>query len=158
MLKARNHQIAISLPSLRNNLRSVPFSVSCLWPTTATRPNSDLGSCRSPETPFVSPMTHLLCLGRIYCVCIYCVWHRHLRYRHLRQRALYNALASRILGFPPWLVQVEAKFGNQISALFRSCCFPLGLPRWKRIWLPGTLLTQTKRPPRQARWRASNLE
>ena len=30
------------------------------------------------------------------------------------------------------------------------------LPRWKRIWLPGTLLTQTKLPPRQARWRAAN--
>ena len=32
--------------------------------------------------------------------------------------------ALRIVGFPPWLVQVEAKFGNQIAAPFPSRRFP----------------------------------
>ena len=32
--------------------------------------------------------------------------------------------ALRIFGFPPWLVQVEAKFGNQIAAPFPSRRFP----------------------------------
>ena len=27
-------------------------------------------------------------------------------------------------GIPPWLVKVEAKFGNQIAAPFPSPCFP----------------------------------
>ena len=33
--------------------------------------------------------------------------------------------------------------------------FHPGSPRWKRIWLRGTLLTQTTLPPRRARWRAA---
>ena len=32
--------------------------------------------------------------------------------------------ALRIVGFPPWLVQVGAKFGNQIAAQFPSSSFP----------------------------------
>ena len=35
--------------------------------------------------------------------------------------------ALRIVGFPPWLVQVEAKSGNQIAVPFPSRCFPLWL-------------------------------
>ena len=33
--------------------------------------------------------------------------------------------------------------------------FHFGLPKWKQIWLPSTLVNQTKLPPRRARWRAA---
>ena len=36
----------------------------------------------------------------------------------------HSGLALGIGGFPPWLVQVEAKFGNQIEARFPSRRFP----------------------------------
>ena len=43
------------------------------------------------------------------------------------QRGLCDASGWRIVGFPPWLVQVEAKFGNQIAAPFLKRRFPLWL-------------------------------
>ncbi len=61
--------------------------------------------------------------------------------------------ALRIVGFPPWLVQVEAKFGNQIAAPFSSCRFPHWLAQVGANLAAGHLAE-----PNEATTEASSVE
>ncbi len=59
----------------------------------------------------------------------------------------------RIVGFPPWLVQVEAKFGNQIAAPFPSRRFPLWL-----VQVEANLAVGHVAEPNEATTDASSVE
>ena len=68
------------------------------------------------------------------------------------QRGLKYGTAAFHLGSPRWKPNLSTRSRHHSS----HAAFHTGSPRWERIWLPGTLLNQTKLPPRRARWRAAN--
>ena len=56
------------------------------------------------------------------------------------------------VGFPPWLAQVEAKSGNQITAPFPSRCFPLWL-----VQVEANLVAGHVTEPNEATTEASSV-
>ena len=60
----------------------------------------------------------------------------------MHQLQVFSAFHPGSSGWEPDLATRSPHHSHQAA-------FHPGLPRWKRIWLPGTLLTQTKLPPRQ---------
>ncbi len=71
------------------------------------------------------------------------------------QRGFYNASALHIVAFHPGSSKWKPNLETRSRRDSHHAAFHSGLPRWKRIWLPSTLLSQTMLPPRQARWRAA---